>query len=648
MIIEALHGGIVMKRLVFLLGFLGLFFNGVNSHAATYELPDASGGSAASSSPVGAPLSALSLEELTRVWQLFGERRDPVFLRREMEGVASRIGEVETLDPPMQPVAQNILYALGTMCFKGEGGPVVLEGAFRLYERSGRRGYKKLGLLYDAGLGVLRNSTRALDYYERDRGSLSSAFHRARRLLHEGAREEAIKAYEALLESKPDYTSALLNLSALMRGRDDDQARAYHEQALMKPDSPMSALLIAVFEDAIGPPPMIDYVDPSVHKKEAETFYEEERSRSLEFRGPIPTSFLGTSSQLGDLMEQLLLFTQEEGRSLGSLAYFYHGPYSNFYRPNYSGAEEMDSGVFLGEMIDAHRSDDPKVRVVQEEGGRALLASFFEEPSPLIRKTLSLVKAALEEDPSSFLRSHYGRLETEDPERILRLARALFVDLLIGRLEVFGDSRHPLILWNALDNMLWHMRYHQVQDDQSLGMSMSKLTSRFKRSLLGQSTARDPMERLVENHALYTVLGVRLGLVDMEDLPLLVEMMEDTAVDFKPHVRSLVGGLTREEKDGFIHPSYTVKGLVQLMKCSLFDATDSNVTVRRLSNFALVDEELRGHYYHALFMDPQVTDFFDPYAEDSQKGGGAFDESASLIFGDKTFETIIRRFGYIT
>lgn len=594
--------------------------------------------------------SSVTGDELLSAWRMVGERRDPRMVRLCLEDLSSKIPSVDSLDEPLQRTAQNILYALGTFYLKGEGGPVNMRGAFDLFERSGVRGHKKLALLYDAGLGVFKDPRAALVYYGKDSsgGSLSSQFHRARQLLHEGKRDEAIKAYEALLEVKRNYTTAQSNLAVLLSGHDDERARFYRENALMHPDHPMSAMLIAVFEDGIGPPPMVDYVDPGLYEKEAEELHAIERGRPLEF-GSLPTAFFNKFKGLKELMNQLVLFAKAEGNTAGRLDYLYVDPYAQQYRPTYRGAEEMDPTLFVGEMLEAYDTHDPKARIVHGVQGRETFASFFEETTPLIRRALSLVKETLEANPQAFVESHM-ELQTKDPERILRIARSLFVDLMVGRLDVFGERRDPLILWHVLDHMLWDMRYHQIEEDQSLGMGISKAISQFKRSLFDHAIQHeDPFQRVNEHHAFYTFLGHSLSLVDGRDISPLAEMVDPDLYgkDFYGPTRSLVRGLVGRDAGGFYHPRYTRGGLVQLMKRALFDARDQNITVNRLIAITMVDEELRGHYYHTLFMNPQETDFFDPYAEDSQKGGGALTESASLIFGDKTFETLLRRFGYL-
>lgn len=634
----------------------------------------------------------LTRDQLERAWASYegvSAQRDIKTVRRQIEAFVLGMPELiatagsEDIRLSLKRLCGELLYRLGSMCFRGEGGCVDTARAHGFYEQAAEYGHtqalKKLGLLFDAGLGVKKDLPRALSYYERDSlvGGVSSAFHKARLLAHLGDPDQAIGIYRKIIEGCPHYTSAFFNLSVLLKEIDSDAAKAYIEEGVEKRYQHMSSLLLYVLENDFAPPPSITYVPPGIHMAEAEAGYRAARdhNEALEL-GDIEGSIKVLVERNGDLLRQLLQFVKELGAvPLGSMDYFFHDPYAHTYRPQYHNLEGVPpSDVLQGfwrELMDAYEKPKTRSLIYYNDPGKqfleALVMQSLQTEGPIggfLQKTLWASKQSLERDPQSLLRVAQIKLRTEDPSFILEKARGFFVSLMIEQLEPFrlyegADIRPyvPLLVWTALDHLIGQMNYHHVSEGQTVGVSISKLVYQFKRKLLEESShllaEASPLEELKRRHGLYVALGSQIGLLATEDLKSISSLIPgEEAVysqDYSPSVRYFVRKLMSQSsaESPLVEASYTESGLIQLIKRSLFDIYDNNVSGGNLTDFSLVDPELRSLYYHALLMNGKATKYFDPYAEDSQQNGGIYKDPRCLIFADESLKIIINRFGYL-
>lgn len=470
-----------------------------------------------------------------------------------------------------------------------------LERALTRYEDAHE--YRRLGLLYDRGIGVTRNPYKALAYYQRETESTSGRFNQARLLRMTGNKEEAITLYEGLLDERPNYASVLFNLAQLVKEEDPERAKAYMERLLVSSGyQHISSLLVTVHEGGFFPP-MVDYKNPTTYRNiegyEASLAY---------YRLPED-----------HVVRQLFLFAKDLYPQVGNLDYFFNDPYSLSYRPCYHRVTIKDPEDFLGKLLASYHADDVKVKskiyfnTEYIQAKAALLRRHFGEERVLRAWTV------LEEtfDPEAFLRSEMIRSETKDSARTATVAQALLMD----RLEMIED---PFLFWKSLDSLIWQIIY--FKEPESFGVGISKMIHQMKRQWL---------ERV--DHP-YITLGQAVGVFDPYD---------EGFPEAVGHGRMFVKDLVQEDIH-VLYPRYTTKGLVQMMKRSLLNSKDPNITSMKVIEVAMVDEELRSQYYHSLFMKEAATEYFDPYAENNLE-----DDSKSGIFGDKTLEVILKRFGYV-
>lgn len=541
-------------------------------------------------------------------WNSFegiGAQRNLRLAKEQMEELAKR--DIDLLEEGEKPLAQRVLHCLGSLYYDHYDLPK----AFLMYERAGLHGFKKLAFFYDKGLGVLKDPEKALMYYQRNVGSFSGRFHQARLLNQQGHKEEAIGLYRSLLREKPDYKSAQFNLSILTGEEIED------------PSTLMNHLLVQALQKRRGVSSSIPFIDPRVHMTTTQRLHDQSKSA----KPPL--------MEEGKELEAMFLFQRDIKLPIGRMDYFFYDPYASLYRPHYT--DTRDSSFFWRTVFESYSLESPKIRsmVYYNEEGLALLEELTKDASPLVQKALVPIEFLLREHPECLLKSLHIRSTTKEWRQ--DLANALFVSTLIEHVQSF-EERHPLVLWQGVEALLWEMVYHHVPEGQGLGIGLSKVITHTKRKLLERVVEGHP-DRLLKKHTLYTTLGPWIDLIDHEDVPLL--RAQQAPLEDKALIRRFAIELFKQDKEDALYPRYTIKGLVQMMKQALFNPYDDNITAEKLIEVAMVDEELRSHYYHALFMEQKGTEYFDPFAEDSQS-----DDPRSLIFEEKALETILRRFGY--
>ena len=217
---------------------------------------------------------------------------------------------------------------------------------------------------------------------------------------------------------------------------------------------------------------------------------------------------LALIQQNGILLEQLLFFSKELGRTLGSLNYFFHDPYISAYRPSYHGdpvgASQESLEGFLRECLESYSKPKARSFIYDNEPGKEFLERVvtrtlgMEGPvGELLRETFAVARERLVRDPRSLLKSVPIRVRPEETHvRILETARGLFIELMLEQMDPFrgvdGDSLRPyasLLVYSTLTSLIERMTYYHVDEGQSLGISISKLIYKFKRSLLGGRVA---------------------------------------------------------------------------------------------------------------------------------------------------------------